>query len=178
MKRCILVVMISLWLVVGCGPFTKKQFIHDHEHFVAQVASDFDTYEEEDWVERNEQMREFWEESYPKFEDELSLEEKTDLSTDAMRYYLYQYRDRTLQMIEETDEEHLEIIKENMRIATEAGVDFADEMIPYFEEMLPEMEALANKLQRKFESKQFQDQLKKSLEKLQDRLEDMEEVYK
>ncbi|MEM8896452.1 MAG: DUF6565 domain-containing protein [Bacteroidota bacterium] len=176
MKRNGWVLVIILLLAVACAPVSKKQFIAEHEHFVAQVATDYENYDEDDWEEKNERMKEYWEEVYPEFEDEMSLEEKTELTADAVRYYLYQYRDQTLHMIDQADERHLEILKENMQIATEAGVDFVDEMLPYFEEMLPEFEALARKLEKQFNSKDFQRQLEKSLNKLKDRIEEMEDI--
>lgn len=67
---------------------TKGQFINGYETFTEKVSENHEDYSKKTWEEKDEQMDQFVDQCYQKFEEKLSDEEKKDF---WVKYFKYKY---------------------------------------------------------------------------------------
>ena len=91
MQKIYLIPVLILILASSCtiDPcMTKGQFINGYETFTDKISDKHDDYSKSDWEEHDEQMDQFVDVCYKKFEEKLTDEEKKDF---WIKYFKYKY---------------------------------------------------------------------------------------
>lgn len=77
MKKYLFIVLTAA-ILASCQ--SKESYIKDFEAFIEDVKAECDEYTLEDWEKADKKFARFSEETYKKFADELSLEEKMEIA--------------------------------------------------------------------------------------------------
>ncbi|MDX9770449.1 MAG: hypothetical protein RBT19_08800 [Tenuifilaceae bacterium] len=79
-------VIILLALFSSCSPQTKQQYLKQYKEFVDEVTDNARHYTEADWQQANERYSLFNNQYYSRFKDELTLEDKLQVTGYRMQF--------------------------------------------------------------------------------------------
>lgn len=164
-KILIIALLLSL---ISCAPLTKDQFVARQQRFMDEVEQQHLYFNDQDWEAHNQELNLLLNEYYPRFKDEMSVQEKVELWGDVVAYHLMQAGDRGEKHWLAHEEEYLQLLEENAYLLEDAGRIFEQEVLPELERTLPELERLG---------RDFLDRLEKqgTLDRLEDRLDEWED---
>lgn len=82
----------------SCAPLTKESYLERYDEFIDEIKEEYETYTEEDWLDKDEKLEKFSGEWYDKFEEELTLKEELKITGLKAKYGYY----RMLKTVKET----------------------------------------------------------------------------
>lgn len=148
----------------------KVAYMEDYSHFVEDIRQDHDEFSEEEW-ERNDEKMEYFLEELSELEEELSTDEKLEIASETMTYYLYRFKDGAEEELDRIGEQDLEDLRLDLNRLMDAGLDAIEGILPEIERLGPELEDLGYQLERDFKQKVEERQLERKIEETMRRLE-------
>ncbi len=166
MKYYHLPLILILALLASCAS-QKEQFLSDYRSFIKEVDEDHKSFSEKDWEKRNPKLKAFLEEDFKALEEEFTEEEKNEIAGGAMRYYLHQYKEEAITVIESIDEEQFEVLQEELSRMMEAGMDLGVEFMEMNVELMEDFARMNKKLMKKLRDKGILDRMEKAAKEIE-----------
>jgi hypothetical protein len=91
MKISFLFLSILVFSLYACGPSTKEAYLKKFESFIDDVSNERNNYTSEDWKEADKKYKQFNEELFDKFEDQLTFSEKATIYKYRVQYNAYKF---------------------------------------------------------------------------------------
>ncbi len=76
--------------MAACAPISKDSYMKRYEQFMTEIKQNASSYNDDDWLEKDEQFREYSDVLYNKFKDKLTPSEKRTLLKYKLQYNMSQ----------------------------------------------------------------------------------------
>lgn len=118
--------MLALFIYseIACQrPFTKEAYLERYKLFIETLEQNYQSYDSVEWSKADEMYRKFNEEWRDKFEDELTLKDKTILFRYQLKYKVIKFSVSIEQSIWELSGEDYDDFKARIQSYIENGMD-------------------------------------------------------
>lgn len=89
MKKINLIALLFVLLVSSCAPKTKEAYLDDYKHFIDKVANERKGYGAVQWKKAKIEFKQYSEEWYQEFENELTVKERLSLAGYGAKFAYY-----------------------------------------------------------------------------------------
>ncbi|MDR0939296.1 MAG: hypothetical protein LBN29_08095 [Mediterranea sp.] len=96
-----LIVGIAALCVSACGPSSKEAYLEQFDAFITEVANNYRSYGEGDWLEKDKEYARFTGEWYDKFKDEFGVKDEVLIKSNQGQWHYYRNIDAIGSSIEE-----------------------------------------------------------------------------
>jgi hypothetical protein len=103
MKNRFITLVALCCLLAACSPMSKESYLEKYAAFMSEVSENYKSYVDKDWEKKTEKFKQFSDEWYTKFKDDLTWQEKLKVTGFQAKFYYY----RTLQQSSSTIKELL-----------------------------------------------------------------------
>lgn len=161
LTTCAILIMFSSCDTESCS-YSKRRFSKKFSQLVERASESDHKFSDERWEREDEQFEQFVASCYPKFEEEMSLSEKTEFWQGTLSYLLSRYGSSLIAEISNpnTQNKIIQTVKEGA-IAILGGIE---EIIIYIKEELIENGGLKDLF------KEAQDGIKNLIKSIEDDL--------
>ncbi|NNE28104.1 MAG: hypothetical protein HKN16_00605 [Saprospiraceae bacterium] len=111
-----------------CG-INKTSFLAKHDHLVDKAKENRDRWEDKDWEASDKKMKEFAENCYEQYEDDLTNKEASRFWTRTASYYVTRYGKGFVKELGRDESEIADILEKGIESVSENPEEFLREIL-------------------------------------------------